>query len=166
MTPTRPAAPACAARSNAAGDGQRGRAPSKTRDKSQPPSSTSVPASATERVRPALTPQEPHVPADDPDAILLAPNVLSVRHWSRIGEGLLLATSPRVDWAKLLRRSFNVDALVCPRCHGRLRVLVAITEEATATAILASLRLPTAAPPLARARDPTDDGVEQASGDD
>ena len=92
--------------------------------------------------------------------------MLSVRHWSRIGEGLLLATSPRVDWAKLLRRSFNVDALVCPRCHGRLRVLVAITEEATATAILASLRLPTAAPPLAPARDPTDDGVEQAGGDD
>jgi hypothetical protein len=38
------------------------------------------------------------------------------------------ATSPRVDWASLLRRSFSVDVLECPKCHGRLRVVAAITE--------------------------------------
>jgi hypothetical protein len=41
----------------------------------------------------------------------LTPNVISMLH-----DGALLATSPRVDWAALLRRTFEVDVLACPEC--------------------------------------------------
>jgi len=60
--------------------------------------------------------------------IVLSPNVLSLRHWQRVLGGLLYASSPRVDWATLLRRSFSVDVLQCPSCGGRLRVHGEITE--------------------------------------
>ncbi len=71
--------------------------------------------------------------------------------------GLLLATAPRVDWAKLLHRTYAVDVLRCGRCGGRLRLLAAITEKATAKKILAHLGLP-AEPIVARprARDPAE----------
>jgi hypothetical protein len=52
---------------------------------------------------------------------LLAPNILSVKHWSRLLGDLLYAASPRVDWATLLRRSFEVDVLTCAHCGGRVR---------------------------------------------
>jgi hypothetical protein len=91
------------------------------------------------------------------DVVRLAPNILSVRHWDRLLGGLLYATSPRVDWASLLRRSFSVDVLECPKCQGRLRVVAVITEPEPVRRILAHLGLPTAAPTTARARDPTDE---------
>jgi|SRR5579872_3549942 len=86
------------------------------------------------------------------DVLMLTPNVLSVRHWDRLLRGLLYATSSRVDWAALLRRSFSVDVLQFPKCHGRLRVIAVITEREPVTRILAHVAMPTEAPPLARAR--------------
>ena len=62
------------------------------------------------------------------------------------------APTRRTRWADLLQRVFEVDALSCPRCGGRMRVLAAITETAVARRILACLNLPTRAPPLARSR--------------
>ncbi len=91
------------------------------------------------------------------DVVALAPNVLSVRHWDRLVGGVLYAAMPRVDWARLLRRSFDVDVMQCPRCQGRLRVLAVITEREPIQRILAHLAIPIDAPPPARARDPTDD---------
>jgi len=102
-------------------------------------------------------------PLDD-DVMRLAPNVISVRHWDRLLGGLLYAVSPRVDWATLLRRSFSVDVLECPKCHGRLRMIAVITEREPARRILAHLGLPTDPLPVARARDPTVDADE--AGDD
>jgi hypothetical protein len=101
-----------------------------------------------------------------PTVIALAPNILSVRHWGRLLEGALYAVTPRLDWASLLRRNFDVDVLECPKCHGRLRVLSVITEREPTCRILAHLGLPTEAPPLARARAPTDemDDVEPQQG--
>src|SRR3984957_21160582 len=49
-----------------------------------------------------------HAPLVD-DVTMLAPNVISVRHWDRLLGGLLYATSPRVDWATLLRRRFSAE---------------------------------------------------------
>ena len=72
-------------------------------------------------------------------------------------EGALYAATPRLDWASLLRRSFDVDVLRCVKCGGRLRVLSVITEREPVQRILAHLGVPTEAPPVARARDPTDD---------
>jgi hypothetical protein len=91
------------------------------------------------------------------DVVQLAPDIIAVKHWERLLGGLLYAVRPRVDWATLLRRSLSVDVLECPKCHGRLRVLAVITEPASVQRILARLGLPTRAPPIARARDPTDD---------
>jgi hypothetical protein len=58
----------------------------------------------------------------------------------------------RTLWADLLQRVFEVDALCCPRCGGRMRVLAAITGADVAQRILGCLNLPTRAPPLARSR--------------
>jgi hypothetical protein len=78
---------------------------------------------------------------------------MAVRHWQRLKSGALVATSPRLDWALLLRRTFDADALECPKCTGRICVLAVVDDAATATAILAELghhiRMPTP-----RARDP------------
>jgi hypothetical protein len=70
------------------------------------------------------------------------------------GRGDARSTAPtrRTRWADLLQRVFEVDALCCPRCGGRMRVLAAITEPDVARRILACLNLPTRAPPLARSR--------------
>jgi hypothetical protein len=98
-----------------------------------------------------------------PLVIALAPNILSVRHWDRLLGGVLYAVSPRIDWARLLRRSMGVDVLECPKCQGRLRVLAVITERQPVQRILSHLGMATDAPLLARGRDPTDDvdDVEQ-----
>jgi hypothetical protein len=97
------------------------------------------------------------------DVLMLAPNVLSVKHWDRLLGGVLYAVSPRVDWASLLRRSFSVDVLECPKCHGRLRVIAVLTEREPVTRILAHVGMPTGAPPLARARDPSDELDDDAA---
>jgi len=110
---------------------------------------------ATERN--ALTVAAPGLPArSSPDVIGLAPNVLSVRHWDRLGAGLLYAASARVDWPTLLRRSFEVDVLSCPQCGGRLRVLGEVTESARVALILEGLGMAAEPPRAARARDPTE----------
>jgi hypothetical protein len=88
---------------------------------------------------------------------LLAPNVLSVRHWERLLGGVLYASTPRIDWATLLRRTWDIDVLACAKCGGRLRVLGCITDPELARALLERLAMPTEAPRVARARDPTDD---------
>jgi hypothetical protein len=87
----------------------------------------------------------------------IAPNILRVEHWERLRFGALYASTPHIDWARLLRRTFDVDVLECTKCRGRLRVLGAVTERWQARAILEQLGLGTSAPRAARARDPTDD---------
>jgi hypothetical protein len=96
------------------------------------------------------------------DVIQLAPNIISVGHWDRLLGGLHYAAQPRVDWATLLRRSLSIDVLECPKCHGRLGIVAVITERDPVRRILSHLGMPTDAPPLARARDPT----EAAYGDE
>lgn len=56
----------------------------------------------------------------------------------------------RIAWADLLRRVFEVDALRCPDCGGRMRLIAAITEPEVARRILECLALPPRAPPLGR----------------
>jgi hypothetical protein len=89
-------------------------------------------------------------------AVLLAPDILSVKHWSRLLAGELYAASPRIDWPTLLRRSFDVDILACSKCGGRLRLLGQITEPSLVRLVLETFGLPAEAPPIARARDPTE----------
>jgi len=91
------------------------------------------------------------------DVDRFAPNVISIGRWQRLLDGKLLATSPRVDWAMLLRRTYDVDVLQCPKCGGRLRVVEVIDDKEQAAqawrAIEAGLepepraRAPSRAPP-------------------
>ena len=92
-----------------------------------------------------------------PEVERLAPNILSVRHWERLLGGALYAATPRLPWAQLLRRTFDVDVLACVTCGGRLRVLGAVTAPAEARGILAHLGLTSDVPPTVRARGPTED---------
>jgi len=57
----------------------------------------------------------------------------------------------RTPWAELLQRVFELDALRCPACGQRMRVLAAITDPQVARRILECLDLPARAPPLAPA---------------
>ena len=105
----------------------------------------------------AIAPLSPVAPrrGELPDVERLTPNTLGVRHWSRLLGGLLYATSSRLEWSKLLRRTFDIDILDCAKCHGRLRVVATIADMRAARRILERLGVPSDAPQAARARDPT-----------
>jgi hypothetical protein len=90
-----------------------------------------------------------------PDVVLLTPNTLSIRHWSRLLGGLLYARSPRLSWSLLLRRTFDVDIFDCAKCHGCLRVIATIADVRAARRILERLGIPSEVDRPARARDPT-----------
>ncbi len=58
-----------------------------------------------------------------------------------------------LDWASLLRRVWDIDALACP-CGGRIRLIAAIEEPAIIRRILNHLNLPAESPLIAPARGP------------
>ncbi len=58
------------------------------------------------------------------------------------------------QWAELMRRTFELDVLVCPRCGGRLRLVALIEQAAVVQQILRHLGLPTAVPETRPARAP------------
>ena len=60
----------------------------------------------------------------------------------------------RICWSDLLRRTFKIDALCCPRCAGRVRQVATIKDKTTIDKILTHLGLPTVPPPTAPARAP------------
>jgi hypothetical protein len=73
----------------------------------------------------------------------------------------------RLPWAQLLRRTFDVAALTCPRCQVPMVVLAFLTDAAVVRKILAHLGLPTAPPPLAPARlEVQEERFPDAAGDD
>ena len=56
----------------------------------------------------------------------------------------------RLSWAKLIRRVYEVDPLLCPFCGAEMKILAFIVDFATARAIRRSLGLPAQEPePLA-----------------
>jgi Putative transposase/Transposase zinc-binding domain len=59
-----------------------------------------------------------------------------------------------IRWADLLRRVFEIDALECPRCRGRLRFVAAIDHPDVIRRILAHLGLPSELPRPLPARPP------------
>jgi hypothetical protein len=58
----------------------------------------------------------------------------------------------RVVAQELMRRVFAMDALECPRCSGRMRILAQIHPRDTTRAILECPDLPTRALPVADPR--------------
>jgi len=59
----------------------------------------------------------------------------------------------RLDWATLLKRTYDLDVLSCP-CGGRLKAIELVTESERAKELLEQFGLPTKSPPIARARLP------------
>ena len=51
-------------------------------------------------------------------------------------------------------QTFGLDVLACPRCEGRMRLLVMITEPRTIACFLRALGEPPDVPPRAPARGP------------
>ena len=77
--------------------------------------------------------------------------------WGRGGQ--VAARLSRIDWATLLRRTYDVDVLACPACGGRLRFVAVVTDATAVREALSAAGLDAAAPPVARARSPDDEEV-------
>ena len=60
----------------------------------------------------------------------------------------------RLPWALLLKRVFMTDALTCPKCHGRMKILAALTKPEAIRKILDHLGIPSEAPHRTAARPP------------
>ncbi|HEY5284670.1 MAG TPA: transposase [Polyangia bacterium] len=65
-----------------------------------------------------------------------------------------IARGSRLPWALLLKRVFMTDALTCPKCQGRMKILAAITKPEAIRKILEHLGIPSEAPPRTAARPP------------
>ena len=65
-----------------------------------------------------------------------------------------LPRGSRLPWAVLLKRMFLTDALTCPKCHGRMKILAAVTKPGAIRKILDHLGIPSEAPRRTRARPP------------
>ena len=47
----------------------------------------------------------------------------------------------RKKWAQLIRKVYNVDPLICPKCSGKMRIIGFIEDQATIKKILVHLNL-------------------------
>ncbi|MBK7398399.1 MAG: transposase [Myxococcales bacterium] len=112
------------------------------------PRKTEEPTSST-RPLPRQAPLNPErgIPPARPPTVLASPPVagrapfatITEPHHARALHGTLLATSPRMEWSKLLRRTFAEDVLVCPRCQGRMRLVAAVQNAAEAARFLSAV---------------------------
>jgi len=59
-----------------------------------------------------------------------------------------------IEWADLLKRTFDVDALQCPKCFGRMKLIAMIEQPEVIEKILDHLGLPTEKPCALPARSP------------
>ncbi len=57
-----------------------------------------------------------------------------------------------MNWARLLKRVFDIDLEHCPNCGGALMIIAAIDDPPVIARLLAHLSLPTRAPPRSRER--------------
>ena len=59
----------------------------------------------------------------------------------------------RMNWARMLKRVFEIDLEHCPNCGGELKIIAAILEQPVIEKILTHLGLQARAPPRAAARE-------------
>ena len=69
------------------------------------------------------------------------------------GDAETPASPSRASWARLVRRIYEVDPLLCPRCSGPLSLVAVITDQKVVTAILRHLETH-GQPTSVHARDP------------
>jgi len=65
-----------------------------------------------------------------------------------------LKKPPRTDWATLLLRSMSLDALRCPRCEGRMKIIACLTDPPVVRKVLRAMGLRTEVPGAMPARPP------------
>jgi hypothetical protein len=68
----------------------------------------------------------------------------------------------RLLWAALLARTFNLHMEKCPHCGGRMRLVAAITDEASIKRYLEGVGLPSEIPEIKPARPPPQLAFEYA----
>lgn len=61
------------------------------------------------------------------------------RHDSDTGEEF--ARGPRSSWARLIKKVYEADPLVCPRCSGQLKIISLIGDAPVIEKILGHLKL-------------------------
>jgi hypothetical protein len=92
------------------------------------------------------------VPAEP--VVVVAPTMITVAHWGRLDDGELFAWSRRLEWAVMMKRTYGFDALRCPRCSRRMRVIATLLEPAVVRKVLEHLGVRASPLPRAPARDP------------
>ena len=74
-------------------------------------------------------------------------------HWTGVTTtGCAHHRPVRLNWAKLLKRVFDLDLEHCPNCGGELKIIAAILEQSVIEKILTHLGLQARAPPRSAAR--------------
>jgi hypothetical protein len=58
------------------------------------------------------------------------------------GRGFCPSCGRYWTWAALMRRAFDLDVLLCPRCAGQMQLIATIEDPAVIQRILAHLGLP------------------------
>jgi hypothetical protein len=48
---------------------------------------------------------------------------------------------PSLGWAEMLRKVYEMDPMICPRCGGRMKVVAFLTEHAVVDRIIRHLEL-------------------------
>jgi hypothetical protein len=123
--------------------------PTDPHDKPRPNTTrTTTPTSGPPKTTSA-TPTRPSSPIspslDGPVAVTTSPSPraefarVTAAHHARLGDGDLLARTNRLDWSRLLRRTFAADVLICPRYNGHARVIAAIHDPDAARRSLTAL---------------------------
>jgi len=70
-------------------------------------------------------------------------------------------TSRYIDWATLMRRTFGIDVLECPKCQSTMKVLAVISQPEVVEKILVHVKLPVTADVLADGCTPAFDVTDQ-----
>ncbi len=71
------------------------------------------------------------------------------------------SNKPRMHWARLLKRVFNIDVESCPLCQGRVRIIAAIEEPPVIKKILEHLGLPSTPPRIHGPRGPPPTALDE-----
>ncbi len=77
----------------------------------------------------------------------------AVSESKRRGNSDAITQSGRIEWARLLWRVWGIDALACPACGGRMKMIAALIERAGIVRVLEHLGVSTEVPRMRRVRD-------------
>ena len=87
--------------------------------------------------------------------VFVDPTTIMVKHWGRLDNGELFARARYVEWAVLMKRTWGLAVLTCPRCGRKMRVLATIVDPSVVRKILEHIDVRSSPLPRAPARDPT-----------